>query len=110
MLFEAPSAVTIGITSGIIIPKVPQLVPVAKEISPETKNTMLASKNTGKSPFTTSPLKYTPRPSPPSLGADFIIVPMLHANIKIVRAGTIDFMPSLTAAIEAFALTSLRKI
>ena len=97
----------IGITIGIMIAKVPQLVPVAKAIRAERRNTMAGTRERGKPPPTTTSDRYAARPRPPSAGLDLMIVPMDHAITRITSAGTMDLIPSISAEEASLIFISL---
>ena len=97
-----------GRVIGIIIAKVPQLVPVAKAIRALRINTNIGRIESGKLPFTNTSLRYTESPSPPSDGLLLIIPPIVHANVRITRAGAMVFIPSKRAVELSLILNNLR--
>ncbi len=83
-----------------MIAKVPQDVPVEKEIKAERANTIIGTKAKGNPPETTASERKLDNPSPPSAGEEEIIVPIDQAIVKIIKAGTIEPIPSLRASEE----------
>src|SRR5690554_982711 len=98
----------IGIVIGIIIANVPQLVPVEKAIKAERAKTIIGTNANGKPPATTVSDKNEAKPSPPSSGDAEIIVPIDQAIVKIIKAGTIDPIPSFNAS-EAVLIVNRRR-
>ena len=105
LLDAKPTA--IGMTIGIIMANVPQLVPVAKAMRAERTNTIAGTRANGKPPPTTTSDRYEANPSPPSSGLDLMMVPMDHAITRITRAGTIDFIPFIKASDASLMFISL---
>ncbi len=104
------SAIVMGITMGIIMANVPQLVPVEKEIRQEIINTTTGSSYSRNPPLTTSSDRNKERPRPPFSGVLFIKDPIDHAMASIMSAGTMDLIPSIIADATVFIVISLREI
>src|SRR5690554_3085696 len=94
---------------GIIMAKVPQEVPVEKAINAERAKTIMGTRAKGKPPDTTASERKDARPSPPSSGDAFIIVPILQAIVRIRRAGTIEPTPSFKASEASFMVKRRRE-
>ena len=105
LLDAKPTA--IGMTIGIMIANVPQLVPVANAIRAERTNTIAGTRESGNPPPTTTSERYEANPSPPSSGLDFMIVPIDHAITRMTRAGTIDLIPFIRASEASLMFISL---
>ena len=94
-------------TIGIMMAKVPQLVPVANAIRAERTNTIAGTRERGNPPPTTTSDRYDASPSPPSSGLDLMIVPIDHAMTRMTRAGTIDLIPFIKASDASLMFISL---
>lgn len=81
-----------------MIENVPQLVPVANEIRAAIKNTTRGKSQSGNPPLVTTSERKIESPSPPSDAGVFIIPPIVQASVSIISAGTIDFIPAVSAA------------